>query len=74
MVMNDTVIWQKSTDIEEYAVTSVYLDDFKSINLCETAVRCHIHLETCVCVCVCFSPSPPSSIYCKVLVDRIISE
>lgn len=27
MVVNNTVIWQKSTDIVEYAVTSVCLDD-----------------------------------------------
>jgi len=27
MVMNNTVIGQKSTDIAEYAVTSVYHDD-----------------------------------------------
>lgn len=27
MVMNNTVIWQKDTDVVEYAVTSVYLDD-----------------------------------------------
>jgi len=26
MVMNNTVVWQKSTDIAEYAVTSVYHD------------------------------------------------